>query len=82
MSDFAKIVTASDGAQVLFYKDMGDDGPELVQVTEVGGTTGRIALGFDDNENGFMLRQRAFDVASIEQADQMRAIVKGALHAQ
>lgn len=76
---FAKIITASDGEQVLFVKDNGDDGPELVQMTEVGGVTARIALGFTEDDVGYELRQKAFDKASLEQADLVRRAVKEAV---
>lgn len=69
---FAKIVLASDGEQVLFYCDNGDNGPELVQMTEVEGITARVGLGFTEDDNGYVLRQKAFDSAGVKQADAMR----------
>lgn len=78
---FAKIVIASDGEQVLFFKDNGDEGPELVQMTEAEGVTARLALGFEDDENGAaaVKRDAAFDNADVFWADGVRAAVIGFL---
>lgn len=71
---FAKIVIASDGEQVLFFKDNGDEGPELVHMTVESGITARLGMGFDDDE----VRDAAFDKAAVEQADMVRKLVKEA----
>lgn len=69
---FAKIVTATDGAQVLFFKDIGDDGPELAQVTAFDGLTARCGMGFTDDDEGYDLRDKAFDKADLDAADLVR----------
>lgn len=79
MTDFAKIVIASDGEQVLFHLDNGDDGPELVQMTVVEGVTARIGLGFNDDDEGYERRQKAFDVVGVKQADAMRELARRAV---
>lgn len=79
MSDFAKIVIASDGEQVLFYLDNGDNGPELVQMTEIEGITARVGLGFKDDDSGDAARERAFNEVGIKQADAMRKLAKRAV---
>ena len=75
---FAKIVIASDGGQVLFFKDNGDEGPELVQMTVLDGMTARVALGFTDDEPGDRSRQAVFDAAGVNEADKFRALAKSA----
>lgn len=80
MADFAKIVRATDGGQVLFYKDNGDGGePVLKQVTEMGGITGAMNLGFTDDDEGEKARDAAFDRAEVKQADAMRKVFAQAL---
>ncbi|KQP36120.1 hypothetical protein [Pseudorhodoferax sp. Leaf274] len=76
---FAKIVIASDGEQVLFFKEEGDEGPELVQMTMEQGVTARLAMGFEDDEEGSAdaKRDAAFDKAGADYADQVRKAVKG-----
>lgn len=83
MADFAKIVIASDGAQVLFYKDNDEDGnPTLVHVTEEQGVTANMALSFTDDDDGFDKRDAAFDGSDAEKADAMRSLVKRAMGAE
>lgn len=79
---FAKIVIASDGEQVLFFKDEGDEGqPELVQMTAHMGITARLALGFETDEAGdaYEKRDAAFDLVHVGWADQVRASAKSFL---
>jgi hypothetical protein len=78
-ADFAKIVRASDGAQVLFYKDSDGDGPALQQVTEVEGVAGAFSFGFTDDDEGYDKRDAAFEKAGVEEADALRALVAKAL---
>jgi major membrane immunogen (membrane-anchored lipoprotein) len=76
MPDFAKIVAASDGAQVLFYKDHDDDGaPSLMQVTEKDGVTGSYEVSFTDDDSGYELRDAAFRKSGVEQADAIRHLM-------
>lgn len=83
MSDFAKIVRASDGAQVLFYKDNGDDGaPVLRQITEMASITGAMNLGFTDDDPGYDKRDAAFDRAGVQQADALRKLFAQAITTQ
>jgi hypothetical protein len=79
MSDFAKIIRASDGEQVLFRK--GEDDSEkacLFQMTEFEGITAELNLGFDSDD----LMERAFEMADQAQADAVRNVVKKALGIQ
>ena len=48
--DFAKVVRASDGAQVLFYTRPDGDDHELNCVTSYKGTLSETCLGFEDVE--------------------------------
>lgn len=74
MSDFAKIIRATDGGLVLFHKDNGDDGePVLKQISEMDGITGALNLSFTDDDDGYDKRDHAFDAAAgVEQADAIR----------
>lgn len=77
---FAKIVIASDGGQVLFFKDNGEDGnSELVQMTCVDGITARLGMGFADDDAGDAARDRAFETAGVPLADVVRKTVLGML---
>lgn len=73
MADFAKIVTASDGEQVLYFKDNGDEGPELVAMTNMDGITLRVGLGFADTDDGEAKREAQFNSVGVEHADEFRA---------
>ena len=80
MADFAKIVRASDGAQVLFFKDNDSEGaPCLTQVTEEDGVTAKLGISFTDDDDGGDKRDVAFNGSGVEQADGMRALVLKAL---
>lgn len=72
MSDFAKIVRATDGAQVLFYKTMQNDCPAIAQVTDAYGVIAEITAQFNDTEMGWGDRELAFEKAGIEEADAVR----------
>lgn len=78
-TDFARIIIASDGAQVLFYKREGDDGPGLMQATCMDGVTLEADLSFDKST---LARDEAFEAADIRAADRMRALVATALGKQ
>jgi hypothetical protein len=83
MADFAKIVRATDGTQVLFYKDNGDDGkPVLKQITDMDGITGAMNLSFSDDDEGYDRRDAAFDRADVTQADALRHLFAQALEKQ
>lgn len=72
--DFAKIVRASDGAQVLFYKDTDDENrPRLSQVTEYDGITANIGFGFDDDDWDKL--DKAFSESWVGRADEIRELV-------
>lgn len=73
---FAKIIDATDGAQVLFFKDNGDDGPELVAMTELDGATLRLGFGYDDTDSGLAKREAYFLSVDIDVADKIRATVR------
>lgn len=77
MTDFAKIIRASDGAQVLIFKDNGDEGPELVFMTELDGVVARLGSGFehDPEEDAYSKLDKAFDAADVRQADVIRKAV-------
>lgn len=80
MTDFAKIVRATDGAQVLFYKDTGENGePLLRQVTEFDGITGAMALSFTDDDEGYSRRDTAFATCDAKQADALRRMFAQAI---
>lgn len=72
MSDFAKIVRATDGAQVLFYKTMQNDCPAITQVTDAYGVLAEITAQFNDKAMGWGDRELAFEKASVEEADAVR----------
>lgn len=74
MSDFAKIVRASDGAQVLFYKGQDDDGrPQLFQVTYFEGVIANLNFSFATD--AWSMLDAAFDRAGLEQADTIRGLL-------
>lgn len=79
MTDFAKIIRATDGEQVLFYREDEGDVPMLVQVTNCDGVTATARLGFDKSDEGEAKRDKAWSDAGIEQADDMRRMVASAL---
>ena len=75
MSDFAKIVRASDGEQVLFYKSADDEGrPTLVQASDYDGITLRMEVGFKKGE--FDKRDAAFSCAALAHADSTRYMLR------
>lgn len=75
MADFAKVIRASDGEQVLFYKGQNDDGdPTLFQLTELEGLNAAFNLSFKDDSWDAL--DSAFEKAGVEQANAMRAISK------
>lgn len=78
MSDFAKIVNATDGAQVLFYKSTNSSNgkPQLRQVTEFEGMFAEVNLDFKDVDEGWAGLDRAFAEAGLKQADQVRETIK------
>jgi hypothetical protein len=81
MNIFAKIIIASDGEQVLAFKDNGDDGPELVLMTVVDGVTLRMGCGYPDGEDetAELKRDRAFEDAAESLANKIRAAAKEAV---
>ena len=70
----AKIVNATDGAQVLFYKSTNSSNgkPQLRQVTEFEGMFAEVNLEFKDVDEGWAGLDRAFAEAGLKQADQVR----------
>jgi len=76
---FAKIVEATDGAEVLFYMANGSadsDIPVLKIVTEAADHTSlEMEMEFDETEK----RQAAFDGAGVEFADKIRDQLREAL---
>ena len=75
MDDFAKIVRASDGAQVLFYKGQDDEGrPTSFQLTELDGIHAAVNMSFKDEEWDAL--DSAFAKAGLEQADAVRSAGK------
>lgn len=84
MTEFAKIVIASDGAQVLIFKDNGDEGPEVVFMTEMHGVTLRMGMGYEDDEDedAETKRNRAFEESATGQADAIRKVARQAVKEQ
>lgn len=74
--DFAKIIRASDGVQVLFYAAATDDGaPQARQVTVIDGMTASLNLEFEDTEEGWGKRDTYLAAACVDLADGVRASV-------
>jgi hypothetical protein len=72
MADFAKIVRASDGEQVLFRKGENDDEkPCLFQMTDFDGFTAELNMAFKSEA----AMEQAFEKADQAQADAVRAAV-------
>ena len=79
-SDFAKIVRASDGEQVLFWKGATDDGePRLCSSTVMDGMTADLNFDFKDNEGGWADLDYAFLNSDVERADAVRDFLKAAV---
>lgn len=77
--DFAKIVAASDGRQVLFYIDPNGGDYVLHQIANYDGLQADMRLEFaseDKDENERRVRA-AFDAMNQEAADRCVAIVMG-----
>jgi hypothetical protein len=73
MSDFAKLVRASDGAQVLFLKDSNDEGcPTLYQYTAHDGITAKMGIVFADDVFGDASCDKAFQACDVAAADAFR----------
>jgi hypothetical protein len=73
MSDFAKIIRATDGQIVLFLKEQSDEGkPALYRMTEHEGVTAKLGIQFDDDEAGDQACQKAYDACDVETADAFR----------
>lgn len=74
--DFACVVRASDGVQVLFEKTETEDGrPCLRQVTTFGGATAEFNLTFKESNQEASL-ETAFARCDIVMADAVRKAVK------
>ena len=68
---FAKIFEHSEYGQFLVMKDRDDEGDPCVKVScEPGGILGvcTLSLGYDDDENGWETRNKAFDAIDLEKA--------------
>lgn len=77
MSDFAKLVRASDGAQVLFLKDQSVDGrPTLYRYTEFEGITAKLGLSYADTDSGYEHLDKAFNEMGVADADAFRDKIK------
>lgn len=73
MRDFAKLVRATDGAQVLFLKDDNDDGkPTLYRMTEYEGITAKLGIAFSDDDFGYEACDKAYDDCDMIAADTFR----------
>jgi hypothetical protein len=73
MSDFAKIVRATDGKIVLFLKDQNDEGkPTLYTMTEQDGITVKMGFQFADDDVGYDARDEAYEACGLEGADNFR----------
>lgn len=73
MSDFAKLIRATDGAQVLFLKDSNDDGaPALYQYTTHEGVTVKLGYAFTDDVFGDAACDKAFQECGMDEADAFR----------
>lgn len=71
--EFAKIVKATDGAQVLFYLGTSEDGePTLYQYTEMEGFFGSLDLHFRKGDTGWKLAEEALTKADVVMADAVR----------
>lgn len=83
MADFAKIINASDGAQVLFFKatDDEDGRPQLRQITEFEGVFAAFNMTFSDDDAGWDKLDAAFDTRTQEDADAVRKAVTSMLGA-
>ena len=68
MTEFAKIIVASGGEQVLFYTYNGDGEPDLVIVTQIGCAGVKVRLTYDDDE----ARNEAFAGADLATANGIR----------
>ncbi len=74
--DFAKILRATDGAQVLIYKDNGEDGePAIVVASVCDGVTAKMTISFKDTDSGYNTRNKSFDGFTQAQADNARGLV-------
>jgi len=74
--DFAKIVRASSGRQVLVYCD-SDDGegrPQMMMMTVVDGVTVQINAGFNSTIEGCDKRDLSFNNYDIAAADKFEAM--------
>lgn len=79
--DFAKIVRATSGRQVLVYRGSEDEtgNPELVIATVVDGVMVKLGSGFNDTDDGCEARDKAFAGFGAEMADEFEAIAVGAV---
>lgn len=79
--DFAKIIRASDGAQVLFYKSTDNDTgkPQLRQVTEFDGMFAELNVSFSDDDKGWDRLGKRFSAADEAQANEVRSAIGKAI---
>jgi len=74
---FSKIFVASDGGQVLFFKDSNDVGPNIVTMsTATTGVVVTMTTGFKDTDDGWNKRDAEFDNLDSESAEDARALIK------
>lgn len=75
--EFAKIVVASDGAQVLFYCSSDERGsPQVRQITEVDGMIIEMNIAFADDDEGWDKRDEWFQAAGQPVADLVRSDIR------
>lgn len=73
MSDFAKIVRATDGEIVLFLTEQSDEGnPTLYRMTVHDGMTAKLGLQFTDDDAGYEACQKAYRECDVATADAFR----------
>jgi hypothetical protein len=77
VSDFAKIIRAADGEQVLFFKSTDSESgkPQLRQVTEFEGMFAELNMAFTDDDAGWDKLDKCFDAADEAQANGVRAAI-------
>lgn len=79
--DFAKIVRASCGAQVLFYVEPDSGDCRLHQVVNMDGAQADLSIGFEsgDEDKNEQLAFEALDRVSVAHADEIIAYMKATL---
>lgn len=82
--DFAKIVRATDGRQVLYYVEPEGDDYLLHQVVPFDGFQADVKIGFNsaDAEKNELTAYAAFDCMAQQQADNVIALVQKMMHGE